>query len=86
MKTRYVADCRTTICLDGLRYIRRSDHIYPSVDTPNQYWLNWAHKGEQCGHLYHNECDRDRMYNLVVEGLVKNGGVIYVTDTAAVAR
>ena len=80
MKTRYVADTQTVICLEGLRFVKKyklmSDH----------WWLAWGHKGMEQSTSYPTERERDAMFNRLVEGMNENGGLIYATNQTATSR
>lgn len=75
---KYVADHRTTICLDGLRYVT-------CWNAGGTYMLRFGHKGHcevvSYGDKDQGMIDRNLMYGKVVSALAMRYGLSFTTAT-----
>ena len=59
---RYIGDDVVTICLQGLRYIRKADSMMGGGD---HFYLEAGYKGKDISVKYRNEKARDELYSKI---------------------
>ena len=67
-QVRYAADDRVILCLDGLRWVKKTDTSYLREE---KYGLSWNYKGGQESTSYGKKLDRDLMYDRMRAALLE---------------
>ncbi len=70
---KYIGDGTVTLCLMGLRFIKKSESSYPFPNRP--YRLEWNYKGVDGYAEYEKKEVRDAIYDKVQEALTEEKGM-----------
>ena len=67
----YIGDKQVTICLQGLRFVKKVDLTISHGATSGKYELQWEYKGSKGSMSYKEKADRDALYDRIHQALTE---------------
>jgi len=67
----YIMDDRIILSIQGLRFVKKRDHLYHGVKTDNAYGILWNYKGSDGFMDYPTEKERNKIFE-EIKKLIKD--------------
>lgn len=63
----YIMDDRVILAIQGLRFVKKQDHLHHRIKAHDTYGIIWNYKGSDGYVDYLTEKERDKIFNKIIK-------------------